>query len=72
MATQTLLPSVGAQTALQECISWGLLDCENFSCLPFPLSEGCYFLSVYLQTLDKANELFLCILLFLAIDFYGV
>lgn len=35
--------SVGAQTALQECISWDLLDCENFNCLPFPLSGAVPF-----------------------------
>lgn len=70
MATLTLFPSVGAQTAHLEGISWGLLDCENFDCLPFPLSGGCYFLSVYPQTLEQADEFVLCILLFLAIDFY--
>lgn len=71
MATQTLLPSAGARTAPQECISQGLLDCENLNCLPFPLSGGRYLLSVYLQTQEMANEFFLCILLFLAIAFYG-
>lgn len=72
MATQTLLPSAGAQAAPQECIiQGGLLDCENLNCLPFPLSGGHNLLGVYLQTQEMANEFFLCILLFLAIAFYG-
>lgn len=58
------------QTALLQSISRGLLDCENFHCLA-PLSGGCYFLCVYLQTLGRLNEFVLCTLLFLAVDFYG-
>lgn len=69
MATQILLPSVGAQTALLECISWGLLDCENFNCPLFVLSGGCGFLSVYLQTVGQLMTLSCAYCCFLPLTF---